>query len=120
MRQRGALLRLQMVLALTLVLVLTLALAPSGMISKKCVPYFCPSTVVLLLVILILSRFFVINIAIFSIGVRIWGVFLFSCHASGVRFWVYFSPIYAFYFFSGLTLGLYPTACAKTTSELNI
>ena len=37
MRQRSALLQLQMVLALTLtlVLVLTLALAPSGMINKK-------------------------------------------------------------------------------------
>ena len=48
MRQRRALLQLQMVLALTLtlVLVLTLALAPSGMISKKGVPEFCPSTVV--------------------------------------------------------------------------
>jgi len=36
-RQRSALLQLQMVLALTLtlVLVLTLALAPSGMIDKK-------------------------------------------------------------------------------------
>ena len=47
-RQRSALLQLQMVLALTLtlVLVLTLALAPSGMISKKGVPKFCPSTVV--------------------------------------------------------------------------
>ena len=33
-------------LTLTLVLVLTLALAPSGMISKKGVPKFCPSTVV--------------------------------------------------------------------------
>ena len=45
-RQRSAL-QLQMVLALTLtlVLVLTLALAPSGMISKKGVPDFCPSTV---------------------------------------------------------------------------
>ena len=32
-------------LTLTLVLVLTLALAPSGMISKKGVPEFCPSTV---------------------------------------------------------------------------
>ena len=31
-------------LTLTLVLVLTLVLAPSGMISKKGVPYFCPST----------------------------------------------------------------------------
>ena len=31
-------------LTLTLVLVLTLALAPSGMISKKGVPFFCPST----------------------------------------------------------------------------
>ena len=52
MRQRSALLQLQMVLALTLtlVLVLTLALAPSGMISKKGVPKFCPSTVLLLLV----------------------------------------------------------------------
>ena len=37
-------------LTLTLVLVLTLALAPSGMISKKGVPEFCPSTVPLLLV----------------------------------------------------------------------
>ena len=36
-------------LTLTLVLVLTLALAPSGMISKKGVPEFCPSTVLLLL-----------------------------------------------------------------------
>ena len=33
-------------LTLTLVLVLTLALAPSGMISKKGVPEFCPSTVI--------------------------------------------------------------------------
>ena len=35
-----------LVLALTLVLVLTLALAlaPSGMMSKKEAPYFCPST----------------------------------------------------------------------------
>ena len=51
MRQRSALLQLQMVLALTLtlVLVLTLALAPSGMISKKGVPEFWPSTVLLLL-----------------------------------------------------------------------
>ena len=49
MRRRGAPLQLQMVLALTLtlVLVLTLALAPSGMISKKGVPEFCPSTVVI-------------------------------------------------------------------------
>ena len=47
-RQRGAQLQLRMVLALTLVLVLTLALAPSGMISKKGVPHFCPSTVALL------------------------------------------------------------------------
>ena len=31
-------------LTLTLALVLTLALTPSGMISKKGVPYFCPST----------------------------------------------------------------------------
>ena len=51
MRRRGAPLQLQMVLALTLVLVLTLALAPSGMISKKGVPYFCPSTAVLLLLL---------------------------------------------------------------------
>ena len=34
-------------LTLTLVLVLTLALAPSGMISKKGVPEFCPSTILL-------------------------------------------------------------------------
>ena len=34
-------------LTLTLVLVLTLALAPSGMISKKGVPTFFPSTVVI-------------------------------------------------------------------------
>ena len=55
MRQRSALLQLQMVLALTLtlVLVLTLALAPSGMISKKGVPDFCPSTVLLLLLLLL-------------------------------------------------------------------
>ena len=46
MRQRSALLQLQMVLALTLTLVLVLTLAPSGMISKKGVPHFCPSTVV--------------------------------------------------------------------------
>ena len=53
MRRRGAPLQLQMVLALTLtlVLVLTLALAPSGMISKKGVPEFCPSTVLLLLLL---------------------------------------------------------------------
>ncbi len=38
-------------LTLTLVLVLTLALAPSGMISKKGVLYFCPSTVLLLLLL---------------------------------------------------------------------
>ena len=37
-------------LTLTLVLVLTLVLAPSGMISKKGVPYFCPSTVVVVVV----------------------------------------------------------------------
>ena len=37
-------------LTLTLVLVLTLALAPSGMISKKGVPYFCPSTVAVVVV----------------------------------------------------------------------
>ena len=43
--QRAALPHLLMVLALTVVLVLTLALAPSGMISKKGVPEFCPSTV---------------------------------------------------------------------------
>ena len=47
MRQRSALLQLQMVLALTLALVLVLTLAPSGMISKKGVPEFCPSTVLL-------------------------------------------------------------------------
>ena len=43
----AALPHLLMVLALTLtlVLVLTLALAPSGMMSKKAVPEFCPSTV---------------------------------------------------------------------------
>ena len=53
-RQRSAL-QQQMVLALTLtlVLVLTLALAPSGMISKKGVPAFCPSTVVVAVVIMI-------------------------------------------------------------------
>ena len=46
---RAARPHLLMVLALTLtlVLVLTLALAPSGMIRKKAVPYFCPSTVLL-------------------------------------------------------------------------
>ena len=38
-------------LTLTLVLVLTLALAPSGMISKKGVPDFCPSTVVVVVVV---------------------------------------------------------------------
>ena len=37
---------LVLALTLTLVLVLTLALAPSGMISKKGVLIFCPSTVV--------------------------------------------------------------------------
>ena len=46
MRRRSAPLQLQMVMALTLtlVLLLTLALAPSGMISKKGVLEFCPST----------------------------------------------------------------------------
>ena len=53
MRQRSALLQLQMVLALTLVLVLTLALAPSGMISKKGVPEFCPSTVIAVVVVVV-------------------------------------------------------------------
>ena len=45
---------LVLALTLTLVLVLTLALAPSGMISKKGVPEFCPSTVLLLLPLLLL------------------------------------------------------------------
>ena len=56
MRQHSALLQLQMVLALTLtlVLVLTLALAPSGMISKKGVPAFCPSNVVVAVVVVTL------------------------------------------------------------------
>ena len=50
MWQRSAL-QQQMVLALplALVLVLTLAVAPSGMISKKGVPTFFPSIVLLLL-----------------------------------------------------------------------
>ena len=42
---------LVLALTLTLVLVLTLALAPSGMISKKGVLIFCPSTVLLLLLL---------------------------------------------------------------------
>ena len=45
LRQRSTL-QQQMVLALTPTLVLVLTLAPSGMISKKGVPEFCPSTVV--------------------------------------------------------------------------
>ena len=46
MQQRAALPPfLVLALTLTLVLVLTLALAPSGMISKKGVPTFFPSTV---------------------------------------------------------------------------
>ena len=48
------LMALSMVLALTLVLVLTLA--PSGMISKKGVPYFCTSTVLLLTKIMGFSK----------------------------------------------------------------
>ena len=40
-------------LTLTLVLVLTLALAPSGMISKKGVPEFCPSTVAVVLIVVL-------------------------------------------------------------------
>ena len=59
MLQRAALPHLLMVLALTLILVLilTLALAPSGMISKKGVPEFCPSTVVVVVVVVGLSVF---------------------------------------------------------------
>ena len=56
MRQRSAL-QQQIVLALTLtlVLVLTLALAPFGMINKKDVPAFCPSTVIVVVVATMIS-----------------------------------------------------------------
>ena len=60
-----------MVLALTQVLVLTLALAPSGMISKKGVPDFCPSTVVAVVVavviyVIVLVTLVVVVVVVYS------------------------------------------------------